>query len=134
MMPNISSFKTYQHNKLTSSTLFRLTTLIAGAWSDDLQCEIDTIEIDENLAYEAVSYVWGPLEVRSSIQVLCRDDTSELEIPRNLASALRRFRDLSSNRILWVDSICINQDDDDERSQQVRLMGQIYRRTSTVFI
>ena len=37
-------------------------------------------------------------------------------------------------RTLWVDSICINQGDDNERSQQVRLMGQIYRKASTVLI
>ncbi|KAF2023231.1 HET-domain-containing protein, partial [Setomelanomma holmii] len=35
---------------------------------------------------------------------------------------------------IWVDRICINQSDDDERSHQVGLMGLIYRRARTVFI
>jgi len=47
----------------------------------------------------------------------------------NLEKALRRIRNESQARVLWVDAICINQTDDEERSQQVRIMGRIYKST-----
>lgn len=107
---------------------------MAGAPNDILRCEIDIVDIEDDLTYEAVSYVWGTTENMPSIQISCVHGDSELEIPANLRGALHRFRHPSSPRTLWVDSICINQKDVKERSQQVRLMGQIYRKASTVLI
>ena len=112
----------------------RLLRLMGGAPNDVLRCEIDIVDIEDDLAYEAVSYVWGILEHMPSIQISCVHGDSELEIPANLRDALRRFRYPSSMRTLWVDSICINQKDDDECSQQVRLMGRIYRKASALLI
>ncbi|KAK7740500.1 hypothetical protein SLS53_005343 [Cytospora paraplurivora] len=34
----------------------------------------------------------------------------------------------------WIDSICINQDDIDERQSQVKLMGQIYRQAAKTLV
>jgi len=50
----------------------------------------------------------------------------KFEITRNLRDALYNIRDSSRIIGLWVDAICINQQDDNERNQQVALMGQIY--------
>ena len=130
---NVAS-KIYEHSKLTSRTSIRLIRLLAGARNDQIRCEIDIADIENDLAYEAVSYVWGTLEPKPSIQVSCERGDSELEIPKNLEAALRRFRQPTVTRTLWTDSICINQSDLQERSQQVRLMGQIYRKASTVLI
>lgn len=47
----------------------------------------------------------------------------------NLATALRRFRSESQAKVFWIDAICINQLDDNERAQQVQLMGSIYKNT-----
>ena len=126
--------KAYQYSQLTSVTSMRLLRLMGGAPNDFLQCEIDVVDTEDDLDYEAVSYVWGTSEHRPLIQISCVHGESELEIPANLRDALRRFRHPSSTRTLWVDSICINQKDDDERSQQVRLMGRIYRKASAVLI
>jgi hypothetical protein len=46
-----------------------------------------------------------------------------------LERALRRLRHRSDPQVLWVDAICINQSDDAERSQQVKVMGAIYKST-----
>ena len=126
--------KVYEHSKLTSRTSIRLIRLLAGARNDRIRCEIDIADIDNGLAYEAVSYVWGTSEHKPSIQISCESGDLELEIPGNLEGALRRFRHPTSTRTLWTDSICINQGDIQERNQQVRLMGQIYRKASTVLI
>ena len=134
MESTIVASKIYEHSKLTSKTSIRLIRLLAGAPNDRLRCEIDIADTENDLAYEAVSYVWGTSEPKPSIQISCERGDSELEIPKNLEAALRRFRHPTSTRALWTDSICINQSDLQERSQQVRLMGQIYRKASTVLI
>jgi len=49
-------------------------------------------------------------------------------------SFLRHFREESSVRYLWVDAICLNQADNDEKSIQVGLMGDIYRQARRILI
>ena len=61
---------------------------------------------------------------------------STLEVTRNLAVALQHLRYQHKPRVLWIDAICINQQDVHERSAQVQLMGDIYRsaRQTTVWL
>ena len=124
----------YPHRQLPSLSSIPLVTLLAGPLNDRLQCEINVVTIEDDPDHEAISYAWGTPENRPSIHVCSEHGNSELEIPANLGDALRRFRNASSTRTLWINSIRINQNDDDERSQQVQLMGKIYWRASTVLI
>jgi predicted AAA+ superfamily ATPase len=52
----------------------------------------------------------------------------------SLESALRQFRQRNEVVVLWVDAICINQFDNEERTQQVALMGDIYSQSKEVVI
>jgi hypothetical protein len=61
--------------------------------------------------------------------VVSSDDASSsgfLLIGKNLDSALRYLRLSDLPRVLWIDGICINQNDMEERSQQVHRMGSIF--------
>jgi hypothetical protein len=80
--------------------------------------------------YKALSYVWGDLQNKRSIAV----DRQSLEIPRSLFAGLQRLRSKKETVTIWVDAICINQFDVDERSQQVRFMGDIYSSAQEVLI
>lgn len=80
--------------------------------------------------YEALSYVWGSEEKPRRICV----DGDDLYITENLHTALLRLRDGSFERIVWADGICINQDDNEERSLQVQYMMNIYSRASQVIV
>ncbi|OTA95382.1 hypothetical protein M434DRAFT_208127 [Hypoxylon sp. CO27-5] len=80
--------------------------------------------------YEALSYTWGDPTGKVTIKL----DGCPFEVTRNLAAALRRLRAKRGYRYLWVDAICINQDDDQERNSQVSLMGLIYRTAEQVLI
>lgn len=94
-----------------------------------LQLSLDRVGNGES-SYEALSYVWGS-ENRSH-DILC--DGHTLSITRNCFLALKHLRLVSQARALWVDAICIDQSSISERTQQVRLMGDIYNLSLTVLI
>ncbi len=66
-------------------------------------------------SYEALSYVWGVPEL--VIQIMLSG--TPFPVTRNLDMALRYLRLQEAHRTPWVDALCINQTDLDERSQQV---------------
>jgi Heterokaryon incompatibility protein (HET) len=84
--------------------------------------------IDKPHSYEALSYVWGFLSSSESL----RCDGKSISITPNLRDALRKLRLVDRHRALWVDQICINQSDKDEKSSQVALMDRIYRMAEQV--
>lgn len=81
--------------------------------------------------YEALSYVWGDHSVTETITL---DDDSVLHLTPSIADALRRVRLPDTTRAVWADQICINQKDKSERSQQVKLMGSLYRSAERVLV
>lgn len=79
--------------------------------------------------YDALSYSWGEQEnrVRCCISdLIYNSKTFHLEIGQNLASALTNMRYRKKERTMWIDAICINQENVDERNIQVKRMGMIY--------
>ena len=88
--------------------------------------------------YEALSYTWGSVDRPIAARVLSRQHSAEafesLLIGQNLACALRHLRFTDQPRTLWVDAICINQDDQDERNAQVKHMGSIFARAARVVV
>lgn len=93
--------------------------------------------------YEALSYVWGERAeeelafVKSGSNSLeCPDSISSttVKLRPNLAAAVRFLRLPDRRRTLWVDSLCINQDDIAERSEQIRHMGDIYQLADRVIV
>lgn len=81
--------------------------------------------------YEALSYVWGDPTVTETIRL---DGDSVLQLTSSIADVLRRVRLPSRTRTVWADQICVNQKDMAERSQQVKLMGSVYRSAERVLV
>lgn len=122
----------YRYSKLPSLQSIRILVLHPGF---GLVNHIDIItKEDANIStvqYEALSYAWGNPNDKVDIWVGGRRET--LKIPRKLAVALHCFAAESAHkRVLWVDAVCINQEDLEEKSHQVRLMTQIYTNASRV--
>lgn len=82
----------------------------------------------EATSYEALSYTWGCTELVECIEL----NSKKLHVTENLHAVLQCLRYHDKDRILWIDAICINQEDLEERSQQVRQMGAIFRSASQV--
>ncbi|KAI1165991.1 heterokaryon incompatibility protein-domain-containing protein [Nemania serpens] len=121
----------YQYSALSSiEPQIRLVTLNAGSWSDELECTVHIVSFDDQLVFETLSYVWGNPHVLKRISL----NGQNVEITENLWLAMRRLRDPSTHRVIWIDAICINQKDDDEKSQQVAMMGEIYKRCKKCII
>jgi hypothetical protein len=97
-------------------------------WKPRLKQLIHLSKNDKPHSYEALSYVWGSPSMSDSL----RCDGKSINITLNLRDALRRLRLADRHRALWVDQICINQSDTDERSSQVALMDRIYKMTKQV--
>jgi hypothetical protein len=96
--------------------------------------------------YEALSYNWGSHADPQKAYVLDQDQTNnddtdmenqeeqQLEITENLAGALKDLRYSDDSRTLWVDAICINQQDLTERNEQVLRMKDLYKHADRVVV
>ncbi|KAH0537231.1 hypothetical protein FGG08_005973 [Glutinoglossum americanum] len=87
--------------------------------------------------YEAISYTWDGAIPSEGLCIVCEDDNTnpqKLLITRSSAIALRHLRKKDSNRMLWMDSVCIDQSSIQDRNHQVQLIGGIYTRAQRVLI
>jgi hypothetical protein len=103
-----------------------------------IHCSLETISLHDPNAplFEALSYTWAdPLtgDAKLSQPIYVGPDFDILLVTRNCAAALRQFRK-NEDRLIWVDAICINQADRQERGSQVALMQDIYLVASRVLI
>ncbi|KAK8152368.1 heterokaryon incompatibility, partial [Phyllosticta citribraziliensis] len=89
------------------------------------------ISIDDHPEYVALSYTWGSPKTPFRIRV----DASYLSITANLYAVLGVLSKIPQLQggPLWIDAICINQRNEDEKNFQVPLMGRIYSEASEVF-
>ncbi|GAP87509.1 putative heterokaryon incompatibility protein [Rosellinia necatrix] len=115
----------FVHSALQShSSEIRLLELLPGSSKEKMQCRLSTFPLSSLPAYQPLSYCWGSQTSLTEILV----NGKSFFITRNLAAAFRRLRRPDVSSILWVDSICINQADNLEKSTQIPLIGEIYRR------
>ncbi|PMD30476.1 hypothetical protein L207DRAFT_443831, partial [Hyaloscypha variabilis F] len=133
----------------------RLVEIHQGQRNSQLKCTIvhaqlhkcrsgDGRQVPYDNTYEALSYTWGDPAVLSSIICYYRqrrgaqERTSALHkklyVTANCLSALKRLMLSDRPRRVWVDAICINQHDMEERNAQVRMMARIYRTASRTVV
>ncbi|KAK4450833.1 heterokaryon incompatibility protein-domain-containing protein [Podospora aff. communis PSN243] len=129
------------YSPLPSNEDFRLLEILPGTVETKILCRLHVCAMADNCgAYDALSYTWdlgleydiGLIKTKAPGPIECNG--IEMEVGANLYHALRRMRREHSPRILWVDAICINQDDIQERSQQVAAMGHIFRNAHSVLV
>ncbi|KAG4422555.1 hypothetical protein IFR04_004324 [Cadophora malorum] len=84
------------------------------------------------LFYEAISYTWGSPERSEEIMV----DGCRMMITKSVYEVLATLTSQFLPQLLWIDAICIDQENDEEKEQQVPLMDKIYSSAlfTTVFL
>jgi hypothetical protein len=150
----------YHYEPLQTTTSIRLLNLEIGS-GDDGYGRLETFQLEKAPGFAALSYTWGnpyaepnyELEDPSRTEEHSRKYTSERKpsircheakvmVTHNLVDALdnikKRYRSRGwspgSTPYIWIDAICINQDDLEERSAQVAIMGKIYASSQKVFV
>jgi hypothetical protein len=114
---------------LSPENIIRLITLLPGSDSTVIQCQLFTQHLAGKPRFDALSYMWGePDQLGLSITV----DDKNFAVRKSLWDALFFLREATEARVLWIDAICINQDDLEERSCQVRQMRRIFEQAENV--
>lgn len=106
-----------------SAKEIRILAVHPGAPTDLLRCNFHIADLhDQRPDYETLSYTWGNEQPVMSITL----GAQEYKVTRTVHSALLALRHPTELRWLWVDALCINQQDLIEKQVQFRQMGSIY--------
>ena len=122
----------YSYTPLPTETSLRL--LKFGA--DGLSCELITTTLQDAPPYVALSYTWGPPSFTETLPLGPLEAWHAFPITKSAYEALKCLGLTigRQNRTLWVDAICINQQDNAERASQVSIMRQIYEKATRVYV
>ncbi|KAI9875837.1 MAG: hypothetical protein M1830_007925 [Pleopsidium flavum] len=126
--PNL--YALYKYRPLAGPIPIRLICLEPDLDQNKLVCRLEHFSLDKHPSYLALSYVWGDSKVTTRLK--CND--CYLHITKNLEAALFNLRSPRKRRWLWVDAICIRQEDPDEKAAQIQMMRHIYAQSMQTIV
>ncbi|KAL7952089.1 heterokaryon incompatibility domain-containing protein [Trichoderma barbatum] len=121
----------YQYNPLKDAKSIRLLYLHPGSYHQlPIKISLREFLIDACPHFAALSYTWGTEDGITALsrELLCEEKS--IKIAENCEAALKRLRQSEGDRVLWVDAICIDQSNIEERSIQIGLMRHIYSQAT----
>ena len=146
-VPKLSkSVSPFKYEALPTKTSFRLLNLEMNHSTEpnaELTYSLRTYDLRDAPSFRALSYTWGPpyrnpitgeidADLDNARYISC--NASEFHITSNLFDALWALKEAKVIGWLWVDALCINQEDIEERELQVSLMGHIYSSATEVIV
>ncbi|KHN96000.1 Heterokaryon incompatibility [Metarhizium album ARSEF 1941] len=117
----ITTLKSYKYSTLSPGEVRLLKLSKSTPWSP-VQCELIQVRLDEATKFETISYTWGDQKNRKGLIL----DGSRLDVSERVYEIVHDRASFLMTRHIWIDSICINQQDNGEKSAQVQLMRKIY--------
>jgi hypothetical protein len=140
-------YKEIQYNPLLNNvkTIRLLRIKKSNDENDTVECELFTVTFDGNndlpslpsgefVEYEALSWCWGKANKEYGIIIEQDGESSKKAVTKELGLALRYLRKKDAHRVIWIDAVCINQDNYAERNHQVQMMSLIYTRAKQVCV
>lgn len=131
--PQPAKYEPKQHftyRALETEEHIRLFHVEPGLRTDSIKGYLQHTSLASRPEYEALSYSWGSPNKEHQL----RTDEGSIMITDSVRSALIRLRHHDRPRVLWIDALCINQDNSTEKAQQVLLMAKIYASASKVMV
>jgi hypothetical protein len=95
-----------------------------------INCNLEHISMTQAASYEALSYCWEGNETPNCIWL----NQCPFPVTKSLHSALLALCKPTEPRILWVDAVCLNQKDSNEKSREIWRMLDIYTNATSVVI
>ncbi|KAF4631975.1 hypothetical protein G7Y89_g6151 [Cudoniella acicularis] len=120
----------YYENLDRDRRAIRILKLLPGSWPTRIHCQLKRVLLTDTVVYEAVSYAWGDPNNTKTVLV----EGIEMQVPCNLETCLQHLRKPNEALQLWVDALCINQQDLREKECQIGMMGEIFRRCTSAYI
>ena len=108
----------------------RLLRLRADSTRHTLHCDLHEHDLDRGTDFQAISYTWG--DPTPNHIITCNG--VKIGITKCLHDILYQFREDGNYGWLWTDALCINQADLAEKTQQVKVMGDIYSAATEVLV
>lgn len=90
---------------------------------------VDLGDSSPSRKYAALSYTWGASTETFPLEC----DKQNLPVRANLLHALSQLQHLVETP-LWIDAICINQADEEEKLSQIQMMKDIYKSAARAFV
>lgn len=112
----------------------RILQIQPGEPGDEVHCSVSARNLSIRPDYEAISYTWADESMDATKSKTIFMSTQAFRVTRNCEDALRAVRRSDMPRDVWIDAVCIDQDNVDERGHQVQLMDQIYSMADKVLI
>jgi hypothetical protein len=114
----------YKYLPLGRNVIRVLGILPSPSYAAPISITIQQVSILEQTLPATLSYVWGDPKDKVPIEI----DGKFIHVTKNCQAALRALRHSTDTNFVWVDAICIDQDNVEEKSEQIALMGDIYRK------
>jgi Heterokaryon incompatibility protein (HET) len=150
----LTNLEPYHYSPLPSPSSVRLLEIHPGT-GEEIRCSLNVADLRDNPRFNALSYTWAdprpsllqsftPHHPQNRHPILC--DGRVIYVTTNLYHGLRRLCDVGRHQNntsgiddvavqtrIWIDAVCINQEDLAERSAQVAVMDDIYKAAGCVF-
>jgi len=122
--------KAFSYDRKLLDDEVRILTVQPGEFGSAVYCTVSTETLANVLPYKALSYCWGEAALQDWIWL----NEKRFDITRNVFGALQYLRMQKTPLRIWIDALCIHQDDIAEKNAQVQHMGQIYERASETIV
>ena len=123
----------YQYKPLGNASHIRLLQITSQSMTNGdhpIEVQLEEYSLSQAPRYNALSYAWGTSERPEQIVI---GKQSYRNVTKNLFGFMKYLCKRNSP-LFWIDAVCINQDDTQERGSQVRLMKQIYQQAKEVVV
>lgn len=131
----VSTTDAFPYRPLVEASELRLLLVWPPTGNQDrIHCALIHGRLTTGIDYDAISYTWADETGDDSQSKTVLINNLALPVTATCEAVLRRARLQSTAKVLWIDAVCINQADTNERGHQVRLMPDIYSHAKRVLI